>query len=107
MVDLARQIAVVLLGRLEDDLGTIGKLMCGKIDLAKAAFADESLESVVPDGVKIAGGELVKEGLVGIGELEVMRWLATNPYRPLGHRGSHFVTMFLFFVLGLRPDRWH
>jgi len=34
------EIGVVLLGRLEDDLAAIGKLMGGKVNLAKAAFAD-------------------------------------------------------------------
>jgi hypothetical protein len=71
VVDLAREVGIVLLRRLENHLGAIRELMGGEVDLAKAAFANEFTKRVVADGVEVDGGELVQEGLVGVGELEV------------------------------------
>lgn len=61
VMDLAREVRVVLLGRLEHDLGAIGELVRGKIDLAEGAFADEPAERVVADGAKVVGRELAAE----------------------------------------------
>ena len=69
MVDLAREVGIVPLRRLEHDLGAIGELVRGEVDLAKAAFADQSAEDVVADGVEVGGGEFAKKRLVGVGEL--------------------------------------
>ena len=69
MVDLSREIGIVLLRRLEHDLGAIGELVRSEIDLSKAAFANQSAESVVSNSVKLFGGEFVEERLIGVGEL--------------------------------------
>ena len=69
VVDLAGEVGIVLLGRLEHDLGAIGELVGGEVDLAEAAFADEAAEGVVADGVEVGGGEFAEEGLVGVGKL--------------------------------------
>ena len=45
--------------------------MCGEVDLAKASFAYQFTKRVIADGVEVDGGELVQEGLVGVGELKV------------------------------------
>jgi hypothetical protein len=55
VMDLPGEIGVVLLRALEHNLGAIGELVRGQVDLAEAAFADESPESVVADGVEIRG----------------------------------------------------
>lgn len=39
VVDLARQVGIILLRALEYDLGAIGELVSGKVDLTEAAFA--------------------------------------------------------------------
>lgn len=41
MVDLAGEVGIVLLRRLEHHLGAIGELVGGEVDLAEAALADE------------------------------------------------------------------
>ena len=64
VVDLAGEVGIVLLGRFEHDLGAIGELMSGEVDLAEAAFADEAAERVIADEGEVGGGELVQEGLV-------------------------------------------
>ena len=64
VVDLSRKVRVVLLRRFEHHLGAIGELVRGKVDLAKAAFADESAEGVIADCRKVGRGELVQESLV-------------------------------------------
>jgi len=69
VVNLAGEVGIVLLRRLEDDLAAIGELMTGKVDLAEAAFADQSPKRVVADGAEIGRGELAQERLVGVGEL--------------------------------------
>ena len=70
MVDLAREVGIVPLGRLEHDLGTIGELVRGEVDFAEAAFANQPAEGVVADGLEVGGGKLAEEGLVGVGELQ-------------------------------------
>jgi len=53
VVDFAGEIRVVLLRRLKDDFTAISEFVAGKVDLAKTAFADESSECVVADGMEI------------------------------------------------------
>ena len=69
VVDLAREVVVVLLGRLEDHLvllsesaignmwtahlGAIGELVGREIDLAKAALADQPPQGVVPHRLEV------------------------------------------------------
>lgn len=69
VVDLTREIGVLLLGRFEHHLGAIGEFVRGEVDFSKAALANEALDRVVADSVEIGRGELVKQGLVGVGEL--------------------------------------
>ena len=38
--------------------------MSSKVDLAEAAFANESAETVVADGMEVGRGELVQKSLV-------------------------------------------
>lgn len=64
VVDLAGKIGILLLGRLEYDLGSIGKFMRCKVDFAEAAFANEPAESVVANGLEVGRGELAQERLV-------------------------------------------
>ena len=64
MVNLSREVGIVLLGRLEYHLRAIGELVSSKVDLAKAALANKPTQSVVADGLKVEGGELVEKGLV-------------------------------------------
>jgi hypothetical protein len=64
VVDFAGEIRIILLGRLEHNLGAIGELVRGEVNLAEAAFADEAAERVVADEVEVGGGELVQERLV-------------------------------------------
>ena len=72
VVDLASEVRIVLFRRLEYNFGSIGELVRGKIDLAKAAFTDESTKGVVTDGMEVGRGELAEERLVGYGELRGM-----------------------------------
>jgi len=51
VVDLAREVGIVLLRRLEHDLGAIGELVGREVYFAETAFADQSSESVVADGM--------------------------------------------------------
>lgn len=69
VVDLAGEVGIVLLGRLEHDLGAIGELVGCKVDLSEAALANEAPKGVVANGVQIGGGELAEEGLVRIRKL--------------------------------------
>ena len=70
MVDLSREIRIVLLRRLEHDFGAIGEFMGSEIDLAEAAFAYEPAESIVADCMEVFGGELGEERLIGVCELQ-------------------------------------
>ena len=111
VVDLAREIRIIFLRGLEHNLGAIGELVRGKVDLAKAAFANKPTECVIANCRKFGRGKFVEEGLVRYGELEV-KLLAIGDVRPrprprLAERMSHLMALFLQFVLGLRPDRWH
>ena len=72
VVDLAREVRIVLLRRLEHDFGAIGELVGGEVDLAEAALANQSPQRVIADGVEVDGREFVQEGLVGVGELEAI-----------------------------------
>ena len=49
VVDLTRKVGIVLLRRLEHDLGSIGELMSREVYLSEAALPDESPEGVVAD----------------------------------------------------------
>lgn len=53
MVDLSREIGVVLLRALEHDFGAIGEFVRGEVDFSETALADESSESIVADGVEV------------------------------------------------------
>lgn len=61
MVDFPCEIGIVLLRALEHHLASIGKLVGGQVDLAKAAFADKATELVVADDLKVGRGEFAKE----------------------------------------------
>lgn len=69
VVDLAGEVGIVLVGRLEDDLGAIGELVSGEVDLAEGAFSDQTTEGVVADRAQFLVVELVEELLVRLGEL--------------------------------------
>jgi hypothetical protein len=71
VVDLAREVGIVLLRTLQHYARAIRQLVRGKVDLAKAAFPDQAAKGVVPDGSKVWRGELCEEGLVGVGKLGV------------------------------------
>lgn len=72
VVDLAREVGVALVGRLEYDLasqtsntmrrsaylGAVCELMRGQVDLAKGALSDEAAEGVVTDRLEVLLGEL-------------------------------------------------
>lgn len=82
VVDLSGKVGVILVGRLEDDLGVHarGSVGCGKtrgdtgiastnlgaicefmrseVDLSKRALSDQATESVVADRLEILAGEL-------------------------------------------------
>lgn len=64
VVDLARQIRIVLLGALEDDLGAIGELVLGEVDLAETPLADQAPERVVADTVEVGRREFAQQRLI-------------------------------------------
>lgn len=70
MVNLPRQIGVILLRALQNHLGAIGELMRGKVDLAEAAFADQLSDRVIPDRGKFRRRKLIKQRLVGVRKLK-------------------------------------
>lgn len=109
MVDLASKIGIVLLRRLEHDLRAIRELVSGEVDLAEAAFPNQTTKRVVADGLEVNGGEFSQEGLVRVGELENLA-ISIRLLRGLGEGRSvlpHLIALFLCFILGLSPDRWH
>lgn len=53
VVDLAREVGIVLLRRLEDHLGAICELVGGEVDLAKTPFAYQFTKRVVADRVEV------------------------------------------------------
>lgn len=59
VMDLAREVGIVLPGRLEHHLGAICELVRGEVDFSEAALADEALDGVVADGVEVGGGKVV------------------------------------------------
>lgn len=69
VVDLAGEVGVVLLRRLEHDLGAIGEFMGCQVDFAKAALAYEPSERVVADRLEVVRRELIEELLVRVCEL--------------------------------------
>jgi hypothetical protein len=60
VVDFSREVGIVFLSRLEHDLGAIGELMSGKIDLTEASFSNQAAKGIVADGVEVDGGEFVQ-----------------------------------------------
>jgi hypothetical protein len=62
VMDLAGEVGVVLLGRLEDDARAVAELVRGEVDLAEAAFANQTAEGVVADGLEVGGGEFTGVG---------------------------------------------
>ena len=88
VVDLARKVGVIFIRRLQYDLyqriairvsikfptrrkvstnlGSIGKLMRGKIDLAKRAFSDETAEMIISHAPQILGGEFAAQIVVSL-----------------------------------------
>jgi hypothetical protein len=70
VVDLAREVGIVLLRALQHYARSIRQLVRGKVDLAKAAFPDQAAKGVVSNGSKVWRGELCEERLVGVGKLE-------------------------------------
>lgn len=69
VVDLAREVGIVLLRALENDTRAVRQLVRGEVDLAKAALSDQAAEGVIADGAEVGRGELGQEGLVGAGKL--------------------------------------
>jgi hypothetical protein len=62
VMDLAGEVGVVLLGRLEDDARAVAELVRGEVDLAEAAFANQTAEGVVADGLEVGGCEFTGVG---------------------------------------------
>lgn len=60
VVNFAGEIGIILLRTLEHDLGAIGELMRGQIDLAEASFANKSSKGVVADCVEVRRREFAK-----------------------------------------------
>jgi hypothetical protein len=91
MVDLAREVGVLFLGRLEHDLrvqrglvfdllrvhgachlGAIDEFVRGQVDLAKRALANQAADGVVADSTEVAAVELaVSTGVSHVGCLVV------------------------------------
>ncbi len=93
VVDLAGEVRVVLVGRLEDDLGwvvglggavtggtgcryvthlgAIGELVGGQVDLAKRALADQAAQGVVSDRLEVLVREFAVRGSVSVGRGEL------------------------------------
>lgn len=69
VVDLAREVGIVLLCALENDTRAVRQLVRGEVDLAKAALSDQAAEGVIADGAEVGRRELGQEGLVGVGKL--------------------------------------
>lgn len=101
MMDLARQVGVVLLGRLEYNLGSIGELVGCQVDLAEGAFADQAAKRVVADRLEVLVGEFVQQRLVRVSKLEASA-------RPILSRGQISLYLGLSSMrLRLPPCRLH
>ena len=100
-MDLARQVGVILFGRLEHNLGSIGELVSCQVDLAEGAFADQAAERVVADRLEVLVGEFVQQRLVRVSKLEVSA-------RPFPSGGQMSVYLGLSSMrLRLPPCRLH
>lgn len=60
MVNLSREIGIVLLRALEYNLGAIGEFVGSEIDLSEAALSDEAAESIVADSVEFRRREFAE-----------------------------------------------
>lgn len=51
MMNLAGQVGISFVGRLEDNLGVVDKLVAGEVDLAEGALANKASQGVVANGL--------------------------------------------------------
>lgn len=112
VVDLARQVRIVLPRALEHDLGAIRELVRGEVDFAEAPLADEAAQGVVANGMEVWRREIVEERLVRVGELswavsERRRARACARVCTVGPRPAYFVPLLLQFVVRRRPEARH
>jgi hypothetical protein len=58
MVDLSWQVGIIFIRGFEDDFGSIGQVVTGKVDFAKRAFSNEFTKRVIAHVVQILRGKL-------------------------------------------------
>lgn len=61
MMDFAREVGILLAGRLEHDLGAIGELVRRQVDFAEGALSDQPAQRVIPYAAEVLGGEFPVE----------------------------------------------